>query len=129
MPQEFEPWIERTLREAADAGEFDDLAGAGLPIPDLDLPYDPAWWARKWIQRHRDLDAATEVAGKVQRLLPRILSGTDEVRVRSDLERLNDRIAAVNALLPTDAELEPLPVEEVIAGWRRRRVCRPPRPG
>lgn len=48
-----ETWVERKTREAVEAGEFDDPAGAGEPIPDLDRPYDPAWWARKWMERDR----------------------------------------------------------------------------
>lgn len=57
-----EPWIERKIREAAEAGEFDDLEGSGKPIPDIDVPYDPAWWARRWVERDRRLDAITRAA-------------------------------------------------------------------
>ncbi len=34
----FETWIDKQIREAADRGEFDNLPGAGKPIPDLDKP-------------------------------------------------------------------------------------------
>ena len=42
---------DRRIREAMEKGEFDDLPGAGEPIPDLDDGYDPDWWAKKWVQR------------------------------------------------------------------------------
>ena len=42
---------DRRIREAMERGEFDDLPGAGEPIPDLEDSYDPDWWAKKWVQR------------------------------------------------------------------------------
>ena len=44
---------ENRIREAMDEGLFDDLEGAGRPLPDLDEPYDPNWWIRKWMRRER----------------------------------------------------------------------------
>ncbi len=117
-----EPWIERLIREAAEAGEFDDVEGMGAPIPDIDAPYDAAWWARRWIRRNRDLDAASAVAASVQRALPRVMAGRDEPGVAAGLEALNARIAAVNESVPAPARLEPLPVSELLDGWRRRRT-------
>ena len=37
------------IREAMGRGEFDDLPGAGKPLPGLDQPYDPMWWVKKKI--------------------------------------------------------------------------------
>jgi len=34
-------------------GQFDDLPGKGKPIAGLDRPYDPAWWAKKFVERER----------------------------------------------------------------------------
>jgi len=42
----FDP-VERQIHEAMEWGEFDDLPGAGRPIPDLGAGYDPAWWAKR----------------------------------------------------------------------------------
>lgn len=44
---------ENRIREAMEAGAFDDLPGAGKPIPDIDEPYDELWWVRKWVERER----------------------------------------------------------------------------
>ena len=52
------PYIERKIREAMARGEFDDLPGAGEPIPDLND--DPMWWVKKWVERERIRDALRE---------------------------------------------------------------------
>jgi hypothetical protein len=42
---------ENRVREAIEQGQFDDLSGFGKPIDDIDEPYDPDWWIKKWIRR------------------------------------------------------------------------------
>jgi hypothetical protein len=49
---------ERIIREAIDAGAFDDLPGQGKPIPGAGRPDDDMWWVRRWIERNRDVDQA-----------------------------------------------------------------------
>ncbi len=44
---------ENRIREAMAEGKFDNLPGLGRPIPDLDEPYDPDWWVKRWIVRER----------------------------------------------------------------------------
>ena len=44
---------EQRIRAAIEAGAFDDLPGLGRPIPDIDRPYDPMWWVKKWLARER----------------------------------------------------------------------------
>lgn len=41
---------ENRLRDAMEQGKFENLPGAGKPIPDLDVAYDPDWWLKKKIQ-------------------------------------------------------------------------------
>jgi Domain of unknown function (DUF1992) len=41
------------IRQAVEEGQFDDLPGEGKPIPDIDEPYDPLWWVKKWIRREQ----------------------------------------------------------------------------
>ena len=52
---DFESVADRQIREAMDRGEFDDLPGSGQPLPDAGAPYDPTWWAKRWIERNRDV--------------------------------------------------------------------------
>ncbi len=53
MPQEPPPptWIERTIREAIERGEFDDLEGQGEPLAALAEPYEENWWVKSWLRR------------------------------------------------------------------------------
>jgi DnaJ homologue, subfamily C, member 28, conserved domain len=44
---------ERRIRQAMEEGQFDNLPGLGKPIPDIDEPYDPLWWVRKWMRREK----------------------------------------------------------------------------
>ena len=44
---DFGTWVEHKIREAAERGAFDNLPGAGKPIPDLDTPHDEQWWIKR----------------------------------------------------------------------------------
>ena len=41
------------IRDAIERGEFDNLEGAGKPLPDVDEGYDPMWWIKKKIAAER----------------------------------------------------------------------------
>jgi hypothetical protein len=41
------------IRQAMEDGKLDDLPGFGKPIPDIDEPYDPDWWIKKWVKREK----------------------------------------------------------------------------
>jgi hypothetical protein len=71
------PWeslIDKKIREAMEAGEFDNLAGTGEPIDLSENPYeDPDWrtahrmlrnagFAPSWIEERKDIDAELEAA-------------------------------------------------------------------
>jgi hypothetical protein len=47
----FGSWVERQIREAQERGEFDDLPGAGKPLPGLTRDYDEMWWLRQLAER------------------------------------------------------------------------------
>jgi hypothetical protein len=108
-----EPWIEKVLRESRDRGEFDDLPGAGKPIGDLDRPYDPAWWARKFAHRERLRDRLVELAATVRRELPGLIAATDRHRAQSRVDELNARINALNEELPGEDRMRLVELPEV----------------
>lgn len=116
-----EPWIERVVREAQEAGTFDDVAGAGKPIPDIDQPYDASWWARRWAGAERQRAAAADLARYVAAELPRLLAGTVEHNVRAGLESLNAKIEEHNERVPKVNGLPLLDIEELLTGWVVRR--------
>ena len=55
---------ENRIREAIEAGQFENLPGLGLPIEDIDEPYDPDWWIKKWIRREGMSRTLAEKFGK-----------------------------------------------------------------
>lgn len=55
VPDAFGSVVERRIREAMERGEFDDLPGAGKPLPCAGEPYDEMWWVRAWLKRN-DVD-------------------------------------------------------------------------
>ena len=115
-----EPWIERVIRDAQEAGKFDDVAGTGEPIADLDREYEPAWWARRWIAEERRRQATTELVREIDRRLPVILAAGVTANTLTGLESLNTRIRQHNK---TSAEADRLPlldIEALLAERERR---------
>jgi hypothetical protein len=60
-----ETWIDRQIREAQERGDFDNLAGAGKPLPNLDGPFSAERWAIDWVTRQ---------GGDLRGLLPPLLA-------------------------------------------------------
>src|SRR5436853_7295670 len=70
----WESLVDRKIREAMEAGEFDNLAGAGQPIDLSENPFeDPDWrtahrllrnagFAPSWIEERKDIDAELAAA-------------------------------------------------------------------
>ena len=56
QPEAFETVADRMVREAMEAGEFDDLPGLGKPIPGAGTVDDDLWWVRSWMERNRVLE-------------------------------------------------------------------------
>jgi hypothetical protein len=90
-----------------DRGEFDRLAGAGLPIPDLDAPYDPAWWARRWVERNRLIDRALELAQLAGRVRIRMRVPHLANTAQASLAAVEKELAEINALLDPEDRVEP----------------------
>lgn len=125
----WESWIEQQIREAQEAGAFDQLPGAGKPLPGLTEGYDPLWWVKKLVQREQIsiLPPSLELLRKVESELANIWKLSDEAQVRSRVQALNAEIAKVNARAaegpPT--RLGPLNADEIVAEWRSRRSHSP----
>ena len=122
----WESFIEQQIREAMEAGAFDNLQGKGQPIPDLGIERDPLWWAKKLVEREKVSLAPPALALRrdVEQALERLPRMRDEAEVRRVLDALNAQIRKLNATTaegpPTN--LAPLDVEAIVLRWR-------PRPG
>ena len=127
--QPWDSWIEEQIRRAQEDGQFDNLEGAGKPLPGLDNGYDPDWWAKKLVRREgvSILPPALELLRKVEAEMTKILALGREADVRARVGALNAEIARLNA---TAAEgpptrLSPLDVEAIVERWRLRSSNRP----
>jgi len=121
----FEPWIEAQIRVALEQGAFDNLPGAGKPLPTGEH-YDPDWWVKQLMQREQVswLPPSLEFKRKVEAELAAIDKLRDEAIVRQRLAALNAEIAKANATTiegpPTS--LAALDVDRIVARWRARSV-------
>ena len=125
----WESWIEAQIRVAMEQGAFDNLPGAGKPLPDIDREYDPRWWVKQLVEREQIsmLPPSLELLRKVETELATIGKLPDEATVRRRVAALNVEIAKINATVvegpPT--RLGTLDVVQVVARWRRSRSANP----
>lgn len=121
----WESWIDQQIRVAQEQGAFDNLPGAGKPLPDHGQDYDPMWWVRKLAEREQVslMPPSLELLRKVEKELAALDKLFDEAAVRRRIEALNVEIGRANATVvegpPT--RLAKLDVDQVVARWRRAR--------
>ncbi|NMO51562.1 DUF1992 domain-containing protein [Actinoplanes sp. TBRC 11911] len=124
----YESSIDRQLREAAERGEFDNLAGTGKPLPDQGREYEDDWWVKDWLQR----EGATSGVIPPSLALRREVEDLDAIvdRLRSESE-VRDRVAELNARIHQarvglmdgpPVLLPPIDADTVLAEWRGRRA-------
>jgi hypothetical protein len=125
----WETWIEAQIRVAREQGAFDNLPGAGKPLPNIGDDYDPDWWVKQLVRREEVsvLPPSLELLRKVDKELAAIEKLDDEAAVRRRVDALNAEIAKVNRTVmegpPT--RLGALNVERIVARWRRARAANP----
>ena len=121
----FETWVERQLREAAERGAFDDLPGAGKPIPDLDKPHDELWWVKQKLRRENFsyLPPTIALRRQAEEALEAAAQAGSEDAVRRIVADINARIIEGNrkAASGPPLNLAPFDVERVVRDWRDRR--------
>jgi hypothetical protein len=118
--------VETAIQQAIRRGDFDDLPGAGKPLPGLTGTHDPDWWIRRKIEREQltglgppALLLRTEDK-ELDATLDRLAS---EGAVREHLEGFNRRIVEARRQLqggpPVITPTRDLDAE--VARWRQRR--------
>jgi hypothetical protein len=124
-----ESLVEQRIREAQERGEFDNLPGAGKPLPGLETD-DPDWWVKGMIRREGlDLVDALppvialrrEAAGFPESLL----ALHTEQNVREVLEDYNRRVR-LDWLRPAVGPFPPMlaktvDVDELVGKWHALR--------
>jgi len=120
----WESWIDRQIREAEERGEFDDLPGAGKPIPDLDKPFDEMWWVKDKLRREGLSYMPPSVALRKEAgdALVAASHAQSEPEVRRIISAINERIreANRNTIAGPSLMLVPYGVERVVREWREQ---------
>jgi len=89
-----EDWVEAQIQEAQKQGEFDNLPGAGKPIPRLADPPDADWWVKDFIRREKiDADALLPPALLLRKEKERLRETVRKLRTERDVR---DHIAELN---------------------------------
>lgn len=119
----WETALERSIREAIDRGEFDDLPGKGAPIEGLDGPRDELWWVKDKLRRESVEVVPPSLAVRRDRdeLLARLSMFRTEEALRATVEELNERIRRLNRLgAPSGppTTLMPQDTDAIVARWR-----------
>lgn len=117
-------WVDLQVQKAIERGEFDDLPGAGKPLPPLDD--DPNWWLKKLIERERITGVLPEALqlrkddAELEAVLDR--QGSEAV-VRDLLETFNRRVInARRQLQGGPPVITPTrDVDAEVVAWRERR--------
>ncbi|MCI4066661.1 DUF1992 domain-containing protein [Micromonospora sp. R77] len=123
----WEAAVEAQIRSAQERGEFDNLPGAGRPIPGRGQPYDESWWIKSFLEREAlpsDLLLPTPL-----QLRRRVEQLSDEVRDLPTEESVRAYVAALNAdivawlRVPTGPRVavRPVKVDEAVGRWRADR--------
>jgi Domain of unknown function (DUF1992) len=120
----WESWIDRQVREAEKRGEFDDLPGAGKPLPDLGSPRDENWWIKNKL-RDEGLSYAPPslyLKKKIEDAVALAFEARSEGEARKIVEGINEEIRAANrkGLKGPPIVLRPYDVEGVLRDWRAR---------
>ena len=122
--------VEGAIQIAIRRGDFNDLPGAGKPLPGLDRPYDPDWWIRRKIETehlHGLGPAALTLRVEDSKLNDRIDQIARESEVREILEDFNRRVIEARRQLESGPPVitPTRDIETEIAAWRERRANRP----
>jgi DnaJ-like protein len=120
----FSSWVERQIQEAMERGEFDNLPGAGKPIPDLDEPHDELWWVKQKLRREQlsYLPPTLAVRKEADDALAAASRARSERDVRRIVVAINAKIREANGKAASGPPLNLMPfdVERVVRRWRER---------
>jgi hypothetical protein len=137
---DWETLVERQIREAVEAGEFEDLPYQGQPLPNDENPYAGEWGlafrmlksagaAPPWIEADKEVRALLERRAGI---FSRVATGppptpaarrTDRSALQELVIRINAAVARLNAEAPTERQhRRPLVLADELA--RYDEACR-----
>jgi len=118
--------VETAIQQAIRRGDFDDLPGAGKPLPGLGDHHDPDWWIRRKIETEQLTGLgppALMLRVESETLEATLDQLTREPEVREALDDFNRRvIEARRQLLGGPPVVTPTrDVEAEVSAWAQRR--------
>lgn len=121
----FETWIDRQIREATERGEFDDLPGAGKPIPGTNQPHDDLWWVKQKLAEEglsMPLPPSLALRREADEVLELAMNAGSEGEVRRLITGINEKITAAikRGISGPPVDLFPFNVERAVDRWRER---------
>ncbi len=118
----WESWIDRQVRRAAERGEFNDLPGAGKPIPDLDKPHDEMWWVKRKLRDEglSYLPPSLALRKEASEARAAAVRAPSEAEARRIIDGINDTIREANrtGIRGPSLMLVPFNVERILLEWR-----------
>ncbi len=124
----YESAIDRAIREAAERGAFDNLPGAGRPLPGMDEPDDEMWWVRRYVEREglsREalLPESIQLRKEIDRLPGTLRDLRTEQAVRDVVRELNLRVVEYlrNPVGPR-VKVGRIDADDAVARWRAERT-------
>ncbi|MGP4016195.1 J-domain-containing protein [Saccharopolyspora sp. 5N708] len=130
----FESWVDKQIRTAQERGDFDDLPGAGKPLPGAGAPVEEQWWIKGYVRREglsgeALLPTPLQLRKEIERLPETVRELTTEQAVREVAAELNRRIVEY-LRTPTGPQVAvgPVNVDDVVARWRAERPNPPRQP-
>jgi DnaJ-like protein len=127
----FVSWIDQQINEATERGAFDDLPGAGKPLPARGAAGDGQAWLRDYLRREgvsaeELLPVPLKLRKEVERLSETVLDLRSEQQVREVVTELNQRIMDWRRIPVGPPIFLPLVDEEAMVGrWRDRKSVTP----
>lgn len=127
VPSGHESPIDAAIREAIERGEFDNLPGAGRPLPNRGS--DENWWLTQYLEREEGsasgfLPRSLLLRREAEDLPERVARMASEGAVRDHVLDLNRRIAE-EIRTPTGGPplaMRPLDADAVVDRWRENRA-------
>jgi hypothetical protein len=124
----FTDWVEHRIREGQKAGKFDNLAGAGKPLADIDRRRTTDDWIVELAKRENldvlaMLPPSLALAKELEDLPDRLAKERSEKRVVEIVEDVNRRIREEHRRPQSGPPMRAMPVnvERVVEAWRSGR--------
>ncbi len=117
--------LDKAIREAAERGEFDNLPGAGKPLP-MRNSGDPDWWLKALMEREQiSPDLTVSLRREADDFPGSLLDLPSEEAVRAVLEDYNARVTA-DWMRPRIGKTSPIvarrvDVDAMLTAWRELR--------